>query len=80
MPSFRETSTRVAAAVLGSFMLVAGVMFLFAVLTDVLSGRNLLTAVAQFLFGWWFLSYGLGWHSPFRRINVEARSLPAGDP
>lgn len=64
---FRQRFVRVMAAILGSFMLLGGLGFLLAVLTDTLPGRTLVNAVGGFLFGWLLLSHGLGWHTPLRR-------------
>ena len=72
----RSEATRVAAALLGVFFLVGGAGFLVAVVFGALPAMRLFTAWAALVFGWWFLSHGLGWHRPFRRRAPEAAGPP----
>ncbi len=65
--SARTHIVRVIGMFLGVTMLIVGPVFIVLSITGEMRPMDGLMGGMQLYYGWWFVSSGLGWHSPFRR-------------
>lgn len=65
--SVRTQIFRVVGMFLGLGMLIVGPIFIALSITGEMRPTDSLMGIMQIFYGWWFVSSGLGWHSPFRK-------------